>query len=394
MSEAQEIRLAADFAEVIVSKAYRDTLNRDFDANPETYTKHRDNAQALVFGALAVSDAFTDNIWESRRQIALDANSDNTLGKFTDFIHDKGGQSKPSTLELIDLGPGAPEVVSTNTRIVALSNLPGDPIDFMDSALEVIKTADASVRDNQPAKVGPENYATAIKLFANKYKEFPSAHLDKELIKQRVSLCLDGFAKVTLDDKPNFVEMTNIYTAVLVLPRGSFDQSHTDMLIKHSLEQLPNYDSRTLSLVVAALSKLDVSETSETAAHLIDLALRKNNPLETTRTYRSALRAIANLPETPAANRAFATFLDVRSKLEGPLDMEGLEEVNYLLLSIVSNVIDDPALCLKAQEIAFANTAAAHETIKQRSARGDLTTEQLEELKNVVRRITQFYSRI
>jgi hypothetical protein len=301
---------------------------------------------------------------------------------------------KETILVLVLTTPGAPEVVSTNTRIVSLSKLPGDPIDFMDGALEVIKTAIEASCDNQPSKVGPENYATALKLFADKFKAFPSTHLDKELIRQKVGVCLDGFAKIAQTDKPNFVEMTNIYTTILVLPKGTFEQKHTKMLLQHSFEQLPKYDSQTLSLLIAALSKLDLSNSGESAAHLVDLALRKNNPLETTRTYRSALRAIANLPESTAANRAFATFLDVRSKLERPLDIEGLEEVNYLLLTTVSSVVEDPELCLQAREIAFANTAAAHETLKQRSARGDLTAEQLEQLKHAVRRITQFYSRI
>jgi len=373
----------AEFAEVLVSPDYRATLDAAFEASPEHFHEQEIAAQDIIFNAIKHRSSTSDRAWEVRRQAALAELGDTDLGAFNDYIQGLGGKAAPSELLLTDLEAGKPEIVRINSRIMASNRLYEEPIDFLESALDIINTKPGSGRLFR----GPENYATAIKFFANKYEEFPSTHLSKTTIKELVDRTMEGFLEVAQKDKPNFVEMTNMYYAMRTLPRGSFDKKFTADILTHSLEQLPTYNSRTLAILLAAVAKLDVSEMGETAATLVDLTMRKGKKFETTSDMRQALRAISNLPQTAAANRTFATFLEVRNNLEEPLDMDGIMETNERLLYIVSNVIDDPDLTLQAKEVAHTSAKRAIQLLQRAQHLGDVTTSQLTYMKETVARI-------
>lgn len=394
MSKYYDLQRDLLLAETICSQGYRNALNDDFASNPETFVDHRRNIQQLILGSFALDQSSSMFSWELRRQTVLAELTENVeLGLFREYVNDLGGVSEPASLTKDDLGQGSLNVVRTNNRIVALAKLQNDPIDFLLFALEKIDRSKKSA-GLKSKNIGPENYATALKLFADKYIKFDSDNLDQAKMSEAISSCLDGFEQVIKKDKPNFVEMTNIYFAIMALPQGTFNSKYSKMIAVCSLEQLPFYNKHILSLLVSCLGKLDLKDVDNKFALIIDLALRKNNHLETTKNYRDTLRAIAGLPLSADSNRVFRTFLDVRSKLEKPLDIEGLEEVNFLLHKIVDNVIDDPDLSSIIKDLAYANTIFANELLEQIKKDGTLTPRLVADYEKAVSRITAHYTRI
>jgi hypothetical protein len=195
-------------------------------------------------------------------------------------------------------------------------------------------------------------------------------------------------------DKPNFIEMTNLYAAIRVLPGGSVDKQYSKAIIAHSLEQLPTYHTDVLSLLVTAIGKLDLTECGDSAATLIDLALRKKVALEKTANMTQTVRAIANLPASAAAERAFATFLEVRNDLEQPQDLEGLDAINHFLLRIVSDVIADPNLSLQAKSLAKLCAGYAMRIVRQKEHLGEATPDEIARLRNTARRVITNFNKI
>jgi len=184
--------------------------------------------------------------------------------------------------------------VTTNRQIISISDVEAEPIDFLDEALDIIDERKAAGN----SLVGPENYATALKFFADKYWAIPTTHLDQTIIKELVDRSMDGFVEVAAEDKPNFVELSNLYVVICKLPKGSVDPIYSEPIVAHSLDTLPDYDSGILKLARAAMAKLDLSSTAESAATFIDLSMRKGTSFETTLDMRQSLSAIANLPKS------------------------------------------------------------------------------------------------
>lgn len=113
---------------------------------------------------------------------------------------------------------------------------------------------------------------------------------------------------------------------------------------------------------------------------------------ETTTDMRRSIRAIANLPATLAANQAFRTFLEVRNNLEQPLDVNGIDELNERLLTIVESVIDDLELIPEAKDLAFNSAQRAVAIYQTQKNRGSLTVSQIGDLKAIVDRIVKNFN--
>lgn len=376
--------VAGQFAEIIESPDYRQALNEAYDpADVETYVDQRAAAERLIVTNLRVLPQGGERTWELRRQAALTELGGTALGAFAAFIHRQGGESAPRTLSADELGTSKPEIVHTNSQIKDLNRIEEEPIDFLNAALDTISSRGKGA-------IGPENYATALKFFSNKFLEFPSSHLNPAEIKQSAERCMDGFLSVTEGERPNFIEMTNVYFAIRALPKGTFDKKYTEDLIGHSLEQMPNYHAQSLALMISSMSRLDLSESGESAATLIDLALRKSTTMERTTDMIHAIRTIANLPPSSAAERTFDTFLELRNNLEQPQDLQGLDIINFALLHIVKNVIQDPELSAKAKSLAEQCARSSARFVDQKIRHGNTTPEELAHMKRTVGRI--FYN--
>lgn len=384
------VETSAAFAEVLVSPDFRAAVNVAFAENPDDYAEHKDFAETLIINSLYGNFSNSQRIWNVRHHAAMAVATGSELGAFNDYLQNQGGEAEPSRLEARDLGDGASEIVRTNGLILGLHKIYDEPIDFMEDALSAIEGRKKQVRGS----VGPENYATALKFFTDKYQEFPSSHLDKTVIKSQIDEAMTGFLQITKRDKPNFVEMTNLYVAIRTLPRGTFDGMFSNDILLHSLEQLPTYNARTVQIMIAALGKLDLSVTGETGATLIDLGLRKSKGLEKTANMHQTARAIAALPTSRAADRTFDTFLKTRNNLEYPQDLEGLDALNFSLAQIAQNVIQDPALFIDVKQLAETCAANAVRLYRQKESTGDVTTAELQRLKTTVRRIVSNFNAI
>lgn len=377
------IAAEAKFAEMLVSSDYRTALNAAYEQSETAYVEQRDRVQHIMVGALATGSSVGEQAWEMRRQAALAQIGGASLGPFNDYLfHSQGGESTPSGLTREDLDGGEPAVVRTNQRILSLGTIYNDPFGFFDNALGIIEGRKTESLKN----IGPENYASALKIFADKVADPNTASVDLPDIKSLVDHCMEGFADVAQRDEPNFIEMTSVYFAISELPTGAFDEKFTQLIIDHSLKQLPDFDRLALSSLTSALGKLDLGDTGDTAAPLFDLALRKGEPFETTGEMRRGLRVLANLPGGQASNRAFETFLHVRNDLEQSLDIDGLDEVNQRLLLVARQVIDDPSLTLQAGELAQVCAKRAGQLFRRAEYRGEMTDTQRNELAFIVRR--------
>ena len=388
---ANSNRMAVEFAEHLVSPGYRQALDSAFDSAPEKLLDQRVSAEQLIFEGMRGLKDKEQQAWEIRRLALMAVLKGADLGTFNEYIQNMGGSEKPAELTLLDLAAGQHEIVKVNSKIKGAHEIFEEPIDFLEEALVII--------DARPEygkrMTGPENYATALKYFTDKFRAFPSSHLSHSTIKTLIDEAMDGFVTVTEDDKPNFVEMTNVYYAIRGLPRAVFDQRFTRPLLFHSIEQMPDFNTKTLSLMLAAVSKLDLSTVpADVPGSLVDLALRKGRKFETTQDFRSAMRAIANLPPHSATNQSFATFLRMRNNLEEPLDLEGADESVELLGRIVDNSINDKALTLEAKNLAYSCTQRAIRIVHQDEQVGDITLSQLKQRKDTIRRIIGNYSQI
>lgn len=383
----------AKFAETITSPGYRGVLNSTWESeqsNIDEYNRKKDEVENILQKAIEGKIEPTEADWEARRLAALARMSGPGIGQFEDYIHSRGGTNKPGEQTKEDLGLGEAGPVQTNSIVRGIKEMYADPIDFLDNVLDRIDDR----KKAGPNTVGPENFATSLKYFADKYRDFPSQNLDRNAVKSVVARCVDGFTLIANKEKPNFIEMTNIYHAIRVLPLGSFPPEFTRVVVGHSLEILPSYSRDIFPVLFGALSKLQNEEVGNEMATLVDLSMRQYGNFETTTAMRLALRAINNLKESSESNRAFATFLELRNNLEEPMDLDGLDETNGLLLSVANNVIDDPGLTLQTQDMAKSCAGKAVALYKKAEKDDDLSEAQLAHLHSVVDRIVSNWTQI
>lgn len=403
-----EARTYADLAEITTSDpGFRAADSAPFPTDtPPAGTVHAHNAargeaKQLLFETLAdnpVPSLDTDGHltpetqWELTRRATLRELGGVTLGAFGDYFTNLQGRQAATSHEAKDLPDGEPAVIATNGRILSANKNYDAPVDFLYTALAII---DRSKRSNRQA-IGPENYATALKFFSDKYVNLkePLDEVSSEDMPALVDDCLKGFVDVSRRDEPNFVEMTNIYTAIRRLPKGSVDAKYTKPLLEQAMKVLPDYSTRAIITLLGAVTKLDLAEYGEPAAQLVNLSLRKVDQFEKTNDMRTALRAIAVLPKTDAARQAFQAFMARRNDLEMALDISGADDTLYHLKSIADNVIDDQATHLDIQALAERTARHAVNTYNRALAVGSVTTDQLRQDKATLSRIMNNYRSI
>lgn len=363
-------RIAAQVAEMLLSSGFRLSANRAFDASesPETYRLWRNNTDThlgLTATTLTTTHPKLNEIfWDRQRQIALDSLSGNKIGPFADYffnarINGTRAEIEPSSDDVSHLPNGEYDVVQTNSMIVRESSgkYEDDPVSFLSTVSDILKSRRAS-GGNQFE--GPENYATSLKLFADKVV-VRGSDLDKNEIKQArglVSQLIGGFDRISSTDsnkpnKPNVIEMTNILAAIKRLPREIFEPWQAPIILRHTLGAMDDFNDRSLKLLINVLGKIDVSECEEEAAMTLDLALRKGSSLERSGDMLATLQAVNNVGKSKAAERAFSTLLDVRSNLEIAVNnLDSMRSINALLKVIVENVTEDPNDTKRAKQIA------------------------------------------
>lgn len=351
--QLQQDEIAAQVAEMILSDEMRALSSDVYEGLPDDsdiYAAQR-RERDIMLGKLASAEVAStpqsrsERIWSVQLEVTkglLGSDATVGVGGFAGyFFKTKPGDTlamSPSGEGGLDhYAPGASDVVQTNSNIMKLSNDEPLPMLFLEAALN--RVADR-VRSGGKSYQGPENFATMLKVFANKTYDQP---LDASLETQEnaallVNKAMEGFDYTTHNEAPNIVEITNILSAVKSLPKHMVNKEYTKMILRHSADHLEDMEDKGVKVLIGALGKLDVSECPAEAAMVLDLSLRKGNAQSRTVDMASALRALANLPHTQASEGAVSTFLQERPKLENAANLDRLEEVNELLYEIVENV--------------------------------------------------------
>lgn len=391
------IRNDARYAEVLVSPEYRTADSATFDENPDTYHDIRDEAREVIIAALSGSKSDEIAAWDMRREATRLELGGVSLGAYGTYFHSLEARGSASGKAIYELDKGEQGEVKTNDQIIALKELHKEPIDFFEAALKTIE--DRKQVANAGRTTGPANYATAMKFFTDKYLSFPGYHLDQAFIKSSIDEAMGGFLASAEEDRPNFIEMTNVFFTIRELPKGSVDAKFSKDLVDLTLTLLPEFDNNdqgnmALSLLLGAFSKLDLSEPTvgQAAAHTLDLTLRKGRSLETSREYRRAISAIANLPAVPAANLAFATFMEKRNNIEQSLGIYDFEHITNEVLRIIDTVIDDPKVTLDAKTMSYEMAEKAQTIYTEAAISGNLTALQLEQMRDTARKTIQHYN--
>lgn len=385
------VRHDARFAEELLAPDYRGALNAAFEADGVLYAQQRRATQRIVIGALAASGCTDpDQLgWEMRRRAALAQMAGQDFGPFSDYFTGKGGKSEPSLLTGNDLEDGRPEAKMTNRTILSLNAQLSDPTQFLGTALDAIEVRKRRGTTN----VGPENYTTSLKFFADKYRGQKRPHVDREELHELVNRSMAGLEEVARHDAPNFLELTNLLSAIRALPVGMIDEKFSPMVIEHGLKQLPNFNGQMIRTLFGAMGRLDLTNAGDPAATLFDLALRKGS-IETTAHMQSVLRVMQNLPAGKAANAAFHSFLLARNNLELALDLAGLDEVNSRLVTIALHVIDNPKLKDAACKLAFRCAARAKTLYEEGETNGKNTADEIAALRVLRNRTATNFSTI
>lgn len=358
------------------------------------HMKAKEIATDVLFDTLLAHRQESDSElrWQMSRIAALKEVGNTALGSFSTYFSSLGGETIESQLDSLDLPEGEAKVIGTNTSILTVNRLYADPVEFLDLSLGIIDRS----KHKDRFSIGPENYATALKFFTDKYRNLdnPAEEVSQEVIIPLVSESLQGFVDVSHRDAPNFVEMMNIYMSVHMLPKGSVEKRFTRPLLKQSIETLPDYGNASITHMLGALTKLDISEDGETAARLVNLALRKRKGLDTTYEFRVSLRAIEHLPKSAVSEQAFNAFLQYRNDLETSLTIEGADEVTARLRSIAEQVVTDPSLTIALKEVAERTARQASDLCKRSFLEGGLTSEQETQIRETFARIMNNYNAI
>lgn len=400
--------LAAAYTEELLSPDFLKARNVAFEetaGDSELYSLWRDSAEEYL-GRIALLDSIpvspeerSSNVWELQRQAVItivDGGQTGDLGPFVGYIFNQKPDGKIAEAEAGSddgrfLPPGEKDIITTNTRIMALRDRIKDPVFFYNEGLALI---DARKQVEDVDFVGPENYATLLKFTADKIRALPDE--EKKEIQFQLSLepCLDGFFEISERDTPNVIEMTNILSAINTFPKGTVSEKYTEKLLRYSLEVLPDFSPRGINVLLNAVAKLDLTNHGEAAAYTVDLALRKGSNFERTTNLQVALRAVAQLPKSCTSEQAFNTLLERRNMLEVAANFTGLLEISNNLLRSVESVTENQADIEEAKKIAegiFLKTAGLY---KQRKDKGDLRDDLDRKLVWVLRKVRENYERM
>ena len=391
----------AEMAEITVADpAFRQADGEPFNGqyiSMDEIDAHADAkaaARAVLFDAIVSNQKAPEAAkkWEMSRIAALREVGGTALGSFSSYFAALNGEVHATRSEVTDLPEGDYSVIRTNGSIVTANRLYEAPVEFLDTSLGIIERR----KHQDRSSIGPENYATALKYFTNKYANLdePSEEVAFSDVYQLTTDVLKGFIDASRRDEPNFVEMTNIYTSIRTLPIGSVDKVFTKPLLQQSLRSLPEYGNETITTLFGALTKMDIADNGEAAANLVNLALRKRKEFEDSNQLRVATRAVEKLPKTVASEKAVAALLQYRNGLEHSLDLDGADEMNYRLLKIAENVIDSSELHVQIKALSESIARRASEVAKRYFLDGGLTKDQDEQVKQTFARIMGHYKAI
>ncbi len=335
--------------------------------------------------------------WEAGRNAVAALLSRRALGSFENYF--LGVDSIPTVPEAQPeiLPNGDYGVVGTNTRIVRYSNTINDPLEFLDTSLGVIDRRKKAGRD----KIGPENYATTLKLFSDKYMslERDNEEVSTETLtlpnvadmKQLVDETLQGLFEIAIRDKPNYVEMTNVYMAIRTLPKGLIDPKFTHDILKYTTVNMSQYDKHVARVFLGAVPKIDTSHYPLETSAIVNMMLHQEGEFETTRDLRVTIRAIDSLEKNPQTDAALRRFLELAEGFDQPLELEGIDEVVDRLHRIIRDNTVDAELSIRAKDFADKCMVRANRLTRQTLESGTLTQAQLEQLKQTYNRIKSNY---
>lgn len=394
-------------AEIFVTDTrYRDALNTPYTSeNPTTGfdTLHEDQeaADAVLSDTIKHVGINADPEtmrWQAGRQAVLLLLSRKALGSFENYF--LGVDAIPTIAEAEPklLPEGEFEVTATNNRIVRYGKSIDDPIEFFDTSLGVINRH-KTIGHN---KIGPENYATAMKIFSDKYSSLEDRANDRTEgdtltlpdfadVKELADEALRGFFDIASRDTPNYLEMTNIYAAIRGLPKGVIGAEFTHDILLHTTKTMDQYDRGVARVLLAAISKIDTSEYQREASAIVNMMLHRVGEFQSTRDLRTTVRAIDSLKKNPQTDAALDAFFTLSEGFDEPLELEGVDEVVDRLHHIVSEVTEDLGLSVRAKNFADKCMGRANKVARQLLAGGNLTQAQVAQLKETYFRIKTNY---
>lgn len=157
---------------------------------------------------------------------------------------------------------------------------------------------------------------------------------------------------------------------------------------------MDQYHKKTLSLMLSAIPKLDLSQDGEAAAKLVNLSLTTLKDFERTDDLRIALRAIEALPQAKVSETAFASVLRYRNNVEKTLNLNEADEVLFRLKNITTEVVKDSELQTEARTIGEEIARRVYTLTVKVLTSGELTPEQHSEAKKSLNRVMTNYKLI
>ncbi len=362
--QAAELLLAPNFARV---------KNIAFEAaggDGELYAAWRDNTDRHLGRLAQVQVSGKDlqqDIWEVQRDIALATLDGESTGPFSKYFFHASVGGKPiearpgKDVTVDDLPEGDYDVVQTNNEIVSISRSEDDPLSFLNESL---KYAYSRRKRGGGRFEGPENYATAMKLFTDKTLDQPlEGYEDMERAHKLLNDAMGNFLRVSQKDTPNIVELMNVLVSVRSLPKGLVDRRFTPGLLKYTLEGIDDFGDNGMNIILGAMSKMDLDDCPEAAAMTMDLVLRKGVKMHRSGDMLIALRAVSQLPKSDNSEHTVTSLFDVRNALEMAGDIADLVQMNRLLLKIVNDVSDNPNDTRRAKDTAEYNARRASDML-------------------------------
>lgn len=402
-ASSQRIALHADVVELTQSPSFRSADSAPYldesvhHATQDVldHTEARQHSKQVMYETLANYGHATkyEQNWQMRRAASLAKLGGTALGSFDSYFQTLPSESYATDTQANELPQGEVKIIQTNSRIVRLRDMYSDdaPVEFLDAAIDEINDR----KRTEVGAIGPENYATALKFFADKYVGLAmEEEVDQCETKKLVGRALSGFLDISKKDAPNFIEMTNVYTTLRVLPEGIVDAKLTRPLIEQSLQSLPEYPNEVIAVMLSSIPKLNLAECGESTAELIDLAVRKSKKFERRDDFRTAIRAVSVLPRGAASDRAVRTVLQYRNNLEQSFDLESADEAMVRIRKLADEVVGSDELYRALKQVAERMGQSASERTKRDMRAGVYTQDQIPNVHATFARMMQNYNAI
>ncbi|HET9173977.1 MAG TPA: hypothetical protein VFN56_01705 [Candidatus Saccharimonadales bacterium] len=392
-----KINHAASFAEQIVSPHFADVTNKAWREHGDQYIEYRSLAEDVIATSISQRPENTNVAWEAERRAAIVALDDSSFAG-SPYYHEyfvalPGAAAHTDETKTADQNLGERGPVKTNSALIALNKEVADPVKFFGSALQTIDLR----RTQQANAIGPENYATSLKFFTDKILDTSMTISEEQL--DQVSTFMNqwhhGFKDIAAKDTPNFVELTNIASAIRRLPREVLPSGFAKTFVRYALEGLPQFSRGTAMSSLNALGRIDSSEVPFEQAVLTNLTIKMLGQFERSSEFTTALRAIANLTPSKPTHDAVQTVLTYAYGLEQPVtDLQSLSEISNLLRTVAIKSIDDPALTLEVKDRAQRCATRAIQLFKLRSEDPTISQEELANDRQIANMIVINYDKI